>query len=602
MKRILLRVLVLIIAAGFLIMPTLASLVTDEVTTGPDPVRISDYQVDYTVSANGTLVAKETLTTEFPPGRHGIFRFWDLADPADPHVRLKPQDIAVELDGAKVPFDLSWQQGRRIRVAKIGDPDSTVAAGSHTYTIRYAIKGALSPSNVGTGTFGSSSWTDEQPAESVFYWNVVPQGWSMTIDHAVARVTLPAASGQAQCTTGVEGTGLGATDKCEISGAGTDTVTLSTGELAPNTPMTVRVGLPIRTPDRATVPWPVQFDRALGTSVVNLAVIVAITIVLAMIGYLLDRRAWEEKPGYPVTFEPPSGLGPVQTAYLTTETAPGRGLVATLLHQAEQGLITLTDNGDKSWTVTGIGDEAAWAKTDDVTRFVGTQLGVTTPGAVFESSRDSIKSGEQLQAVRNAIPDQVSTWATNIGAQKIASSENIARVLTALSLVALLGIGIFLHPAASMYLLPLAGFAFGGAGLFTAGVGKRRTPLGRELWSRAGGFERMLSTNSAQDRFDFSGKNDLYTAYIPYAVAFDCADRWARKYELTTGAPAPMPIWYGGGASTGSSAGFMGGHDAFSGFESSLASSISAYAATQSSSSSSGGSGGGGGGGGGGSW
>lgn len=597
MKRILLRLLVLMIAAGFLVFPTLASLIPEEATSGPDPVRISDYQIDYAISAGGTLVAKETLTTEFPAGRHGIFRFWDLADPSDPHVRLRPENIGVELDGRPVPFDLSWQQGRRIRVAKIGDPDATVSAGTHTYTIRYSIKGVLSPSNVGTGMFGASSWTDAKAGESVFYWNVVPQGWSMNINKTTTRITLPARSGQVLCTTGID-TDAG---PCEIAGAGTDAVTFTTGELSPNTPVTVRAALLVETPDRVTVPWPVQLDRALGTSVPNLIIVLIITIALAALGYLFDRRAREDRPGYPVTFEPPSGLGPVQTAYLTAESSPDRALVATLLYQAEQGLTKLTDNGGGSWTITGRGDAEAWSKTDDVTRFVGTQLGVTTPGAVFTSSKGSVEAGKVLQDVRSAIPAQVSAWATGIGAQRVVTSENVARAFAGLSFLALLGIGIFLHPPVSMYLLPIAGFAIGGAGLFTAGVGKRRTPLGRELWSRAGGFERMLSTDSAQDRFDFSGKHDLYTAYIPYAVAFDCADRWARKYELATGSTAPMPIWYGGSASSGASAGFIGGHDPFASFESSLASSISAYSATQASSSSSSG-GGGGGGGGGGSW
>ena len=73
--------------------------------------------------------------------------------------------------------------------------------------------------------------------------------------------------------------------------------------------------------------------------------------------------------------------------------------------------------------------------------------------------------------------------------------------------------------------------------------GTRRTAQGRELWSRAGGFQRMLSTPSSVDRFDFSGRRELYTAYIPYAVAFDCADAWAQKYETETGEPAPTPVW-----------------------------------------------------------
>ena len=71
------------------------------------------------------------------------------------------------------------------------------------------------------------------------------------------------------------------------------------------------------------------------------------------------------------------------------------------------------------------------------------------------------------------------------------------------------------------------------------GAGTKRTRQGRDLWSRIGGFHRVLSTPSSQDRFDFSGRQELYTAYIPWAVAFGCADEWAAKYRTETGAEPP---------------------------------------------------------------
>jgi uncharacterized membrane protein YgcG len=604
--RNLLRGLALIVTVVLLGVPALASLVPDETSGGADPVRITSYDADFVVLESGRLVAKETLTTEFPIGRHGIFRFWDLADPSDSHVRLKPENVKVSLDGDDVPYDLQWSEGRHYRVAKIGDPDAYVSSGTHVYTIQYEIDGALSPTDAGSGT-SSSSWTDEQSSRSVFYWNVVPQGWQMEIEKTQIELTLPAASGKVQCTSGFDSDG-----PCDVEGAGTDRVTLSTGALAPHTPVTVRVGLPVPTPDRHTVPWPVGADRALGSSLPALVLVVAVSLVMLGLGYWLERRAREERPGYPVQYEPPPGLGPVQTAYIADERVPERSLVATLLYQAEQGLTRLTANDDGSWTVTGLGDGKAWAATDDVTRHVGTELGVTREGASFTARKGAVTEGQQLQKLTSELPDVTSSWASGVGAQRIVNAELLSRVAVIAAAIAFLGIGIFLHPPVSIYLLPLAAFVIGGAGLVTRGVGRRRTPLGRDLWSRAGGFERLLSTTSAQDRFDFSGRTELYTAYIPYAVAFDCADRWAKKYELTTGSPAPVPLWFGGGASTttGRTGGIFGNNDALSGFESTLASSISAYAATQSSSSSSGGGGGGGGfsggggggGGGGGSW
>ena len=98
----------------------------------------------------------------------------------------------------------------------------------------------------------------------------------------------------------------------------------------------------------------------------------------------------------------------------------------------------------------------------------------------------------------------------------------------------------------SMMALPLAAFAAGAISLLQPGSATKRTPAGRELWSRVGGFKRVLSTPSSKDRFDFSGREELYTAYLPYAVAFDCAKEWAEKYQVETGGEPPAPAYFYG--------------------------------------------------------
>ena len=68
-------------------------------------------------------------------------------------------------------------------------------------------------------------------------------------------------------------------------------------------------------------------------------------------------------------------------------------------------------------------------------------------------------------------------------------------------------------------------------GLAASGAGTKRTTTGRDLWSPAGGFRRILSTPSAQDRFDFSRPSGPLHGVHPWAVAFGCADQWAEKYR-----------------------------------------------------------------------
>jgi uncharacterized membrane protein len=149
-------------------------------------------------------------------------------------------------------------------------------------------------------------------------------------------------------------------------------------------------------------------------------------------------------------------------------------------------------------------------------------------------------------------------------------------------------------------------FAVGALTLLAPGSATTRTAAGRDLWSRIGGFRRVLATPSSQSRFEFAGRKELYTQYLPWAVAFGVADTWAAKYRTEMGVEPPMPVWLGStyaGGQTGDYVNQMVGS-----FSQTVDSAISTYQASQASAGGSGFSGGGfsggggGGGGGGGSW
>lgn len=587
MKRILVAVFALA-AMGF---PLMLSLLPDDRSMTPDPVTITSYNADFTIDGDGTVSAVERITAAFPPVLHGIFRFWDLKNPANSHVRLDPYDIEVTLDGQPVPVEMSWQSGRRYRVAKIGDPDKYLVPGSHTFVIAYRIKGALSPT--GAATSSSSSWSESLEAQSVFSWSVVAPGWTMAMEETSSRVTLPVVAERVRCSTGSP-----ALNDCELStGATEKIVNITTGPLAPRTPVTVRAHLPIAVPDYETLPWSIEADPLLGRSMFALIAVIVLALVGAAVGHWWERKSDEAPPDFPVMYAPPEGVGPAQVAYITNEKVTDDAFVATLLHQAEQGLTRLNHDGEQ-WSITGMASAAQWSGADVVSRQLGERLGVIS-GGTFQVN-GSAQAGEILTRAEETLAADTKDWAADAGVVVTRGFEYFGLALVGLSLACVVLTVIFLP--ASIYALPFVGFAVGGAGLLSTGVGTRRTPSGRQLWSRAGGFCRLLSTPSHQDRMAFSARKDLYTSFIPYAVGFGVADEWAQKYRVSMQQEPPSPAWYlpASGASTPYA---WTGNQAFSSFESSLSSSIGAYEATQSSSSSGGGGGfSGGGGGGGGSW
>ena len=584
MKRVVGVVLWLALLLGVMLWPAISydwstAAATYEETT------IRTYVADFTVDDEGDLHATETLTIDFPGnGKHGIFRFFDEADQSATNARREPYDISVTRDGSPEPFELLNENNGRITNVRIGSADVTIPAGEHTYVIDYKIDGVLEEGTTGPPT--------------QFYWNLIPGGWLQEIDTANLTVHLPVAASGVQCARGA-----GQAGGCTAEGDGTETVTVDVEALSPNTPVTVKIGLDMPTPDTGTsVPWAARFDPVLGRSLTNLLLVLALAVLAGAFGAWQASKVREKTPPYPLQYGPPDGVGPAQGAYIMTERTGKKDFVASIMEAAAKGSLSLDRSGD-SWTVTDTQGPQGWAGLDSVTQRVARLTG--GPGLAFTASPGSVSSGEKLKSELAGFESATRSWATSEGFMQRAGLGCLGGLFViGGGILALLIAGGNFFDMGIVALIP-GMLAAGAAPVLASGANTRRTAKGRDLWSKVGGFYRVLSTPSSQNRFDFSGRQDLYTAYIPWAVAFDCADQWAAKYRTETGQEPPVPSYFPGytGAHTGNYTDQM-----VNSFSSTVDGAISAYQATQSSSSSGGGGGGGfsggggGGGGGGGSW
>jgi uncharacterized membrane protein len=128
-----------------------------------------------------------------------------------------------------------------------------------------------------------------------------------------------------------------------------------------------------------------------------------------------------------------------------------------------------------------------------------------------------------------------------------------------------------------------------------------RTPIGSAIAIQSLGFKKYLETAEA-DQIRWEEGQDIFSQYLPYAIAYGCADRWANTFEqlVARGAPVPQPSWYSG---YGYSPSWGAITSSVSNINSSFYESVrSATAGSSGGSGFSGGGGGGSGGGGGGSW
>lgn len=579
-------VITLAALAAFVVAVLLPALTSDSsASSSPETTTITRYLADFTVTANGDLEARETLTVHFPdPGSHGIYRFFDQHDASAARTLRIPHDITVTRDGHPEQVDLSTRSHGRFLVARIGRPDVTIGLADHTYVIRYRIDGVLEP-----GTDG---------ATSQFYWNVIPGGWQQGIERARIAVHLPAAPAPVQC---VVGTGAGSSGCPHVVGEGAGSLFISTGALPPRTPVTLKAGLDIPTPPAGDpLPWSASLVPILGDSVAVLVVVLILGAAGLVVGLLLARGSRERPPAFPLQYAPPDGVGPAGAAYVVNERVDEQAFVASLLWAAEKGAVDLRREAD-GWTIADKSGAAGWAAIDPVTAEVAPLVG--GPGGTFTAGKRDVSAGQELQSRIKDFESSTRAWGLSNGFLVRAGLGSAGGLLVVVAVFLAFFAALATWFGMSISGLVFAGFALGASPLLRRGAATRRTPKGRDLWSRVGGFERMLSTPSSKQRFDFSGRQDLYTAYIPWAVAFGCAEAWAKKYRTEVGTEPPVPSYFAGyyaGAHTGDYVSQMVGD-----FTATVNSSIAAYAATQTSSSGGGGGfsgGGGGGGGGGGSW
>ena len=557
----------------------------DDAGQSDDSAKIQTYKAVFDVAKDGRTQVTETLQVEFPESKHGIFRFFDTWDAPNPKARLIPTNISVTRDGMVEPWELLTQDRGRFKVVKIGSPIVTMT-GVHTYKISYQVEGAL----IAGG----------KRAPSLFYWDLIPGGWAMPIAKADLRVNLPAELSGERCIAGT-----GKYFACSIEADSATSLRVQASDLAPFVPVTVQAGVDIATPSVATKPWPSHLDPLFGKSVPVAFVVGLLALASGLAGLWLVRARSEKEPPFPLSYAPPEGISPGQAAYLLEEVLPTRAFIGSLLYAAERGAITMTQDGEKL-VISTVGDGSAWDQLDVPTQGIAAMLSLKKEGATFTlDPKSAVASGKMQDAIR-AFRGRVENWGKE--AQLIGPSRLGVHGPWLLLATFVLTAALLLFAPWNMALLGLVPGMFWvfGTGIGASGGNTKRTPAGRDLWARVGGFKRVLATPSAEDRFDFSGRNELYSAYIPWAVAFDCAKEWAAKYEAEIGAPPPPPYYIGGdntGASTalasGTSLGFL--DSMTSSFDSAASAAISNYSAGSSSfgiGSSSGGGGGGGGGGG----
>jgi uncharacterized membrane protein YgcG len=501
--------------------------------------------------------------------------------------------VSVKMDGGyESHFYEKENNGIRIY---IGQSDIKLPEGVHEYEITY--------------TTARQIIFNEDKDE--FYWNVNGNGWSFDIEKISCLVTFPAGSEiiENACYTGVQGS---TDNNCQFSITDDNSIAFEA-----TTAFTAYEGLTIASSiKKGILTQPTLIENIVFFVQDNMALPVALLGVFVV--FLFNFVAWYRYGRDPARgliypqFEPPKGMSPADVGFVVAQKYKPEHFTAAIIDHAVKKRLKI-DVKKEGWPIK-----------KNVYHFLPPDNGLEFERdyGLYNTYGFDIVDLYNQEAANGTYNSKLAGIHRTLG-QTLSDRFEVEKgkknsFLAAFSLNnSLVGLGIFflvMLCMASIILIVikpslLLGLVVGGV-LITgfviqwlfARILPAYTPQGRDITDHILGFKRYLSTTE-QSVFDTLNPPEmtlqLFEKYLPYAIALQCENRWAKKFESIISNAIQngySPSYYNVSNSTFSTRHFS--HSLSSG----LTGSISSATTPPSSSSGGGSSGGGGGGGGGGGW
>ena len=543
-------------------------------------IRIREFDALLTVHADGSLDVTEQLTIHFDGTWNGIVRDI-LLHHNTAQGRATKLDVQIgyitDSDGNRLHVDESDKDHGWTHSLKIWIPGASNA--DRQIIIRYRVLNAI--------RFFFKS--EKEPAFDELYWNVTGNSWTMPIDSVHANVVLPddvVPTRTAVYTGPQESTAGGAA----IEKQGNEIYFASTRGLYPYEGMTIGVGWPaghIAGRSNQSHEWLLKFVRWLPLLIPLLVLLIAY--------HKWDMNGRDPKEGsLTVQYEPVKGASPAELGTLIDNRADMQDITATLVDLAVRGYVHITELTEKhllgltkstDYQIDIVRKPSDWKdlKAHEVSYL--TALGAMSPDDGYSVKVSELRDRfyRYLPEIRNAIYEELVSDGyyrerpDNVQSAWFASTVFVGFVLGSLAVLSEKQAWVMVAPAAMFAAAILSVVTL----LAFSQIMPARTVEGAHARDEALGFNEFLS-RVEEDRYKkMITSPDLFERYLPYAMAFGVADKWAKAFEDIYRVP---PQWYSGTS---------GSFNAYT-FSQSINTMSSAAASSMSSSPSSSGSGGGG--------
>ena len=487
---------------------------------------IDKFHSDIMIDEDSSIIVKETIDVEFHQQRHGIYREIPFKYRDDfGKVITTPTKVLSVTDGSGKAWKYKVERTGPVINVRIGDARKYVE-GRQTYIITYQVENVI------------LFFKDHDE----LYWNVTGNFWKAPIKEASATASLTTKNKSKNLmAAGYEG-GYGSKEEC-----GYETYE-NTGKFYTKRNLKMGEGLTaVLGWDKGLVSPPSSWKKFWWA--VNLKE--NWVFLLPIFSFLYMGNRWYRKGRDPkvresvtVMYEPPKfenqPLTPAEVGTLVDEKLDPRDITSTIVGLAVKGYIKIEET-EKEGII--------FDKTDYYLRRVkGPDANVSPFERELLERLLGGKAGVRVSDLKNKfyayLPELKKALYGELTRKKyfLSSPEKVRNSY----LVA--GFLVFVFSVlAFVFLVPNPGWKGIIAGILTGtsvlGFAKSmpaKTRAGASAYMDVLGFQEFMN-RAEKDRLERMGDKDLFSKFLPYAIALDVADNWAKAFE---GIYQEPPDWY----------------------------------------------------------
>jgi uncharacterized membrane protein len=489
---------------------------------------IENFGSDIAVGQDSSVVVKETIVVRFKNPKHGIYREipFRYTDESGSMIQTPIEVLSVE-DGSGKNWKYKVSRKENSVNIRIGDP-RTYIDGVRTYVISYTVENAI-------------LFFDDHDE---LYWNVTGNYWRSPIWKASANVVLTGRKQNgdfwAACYTGPLNSGESA---CGFDTSHNSGEFFTKRNLAPREGFTIAFGWA-----KGLITPPPAWKKFIWE--INLAE--NWIFVLPILSLLLMAHMWYRKGRDPrtkesvtVMYEPPRYNGefltPGEVGTIVDEKLDSRDITSTIVGLAVKGYLKIEES--KTEGLISRSTDYYLSKVKEADEKLSPFEKILMKG-IFTGEL----SGRIVSELKNNFYTQIELLKTTLYGELMSkkyflvSPEKVRRFYLATGIaVAVIGaLALHLFISSAVGKAVLAGILTGLPALAFSKVMPAKTKAGASVYIDILGFQEFLR-RAEKDRLQRMGDKDLFSKFLPYAIALDVVDNWAKAFE---GLYQDPPQWY----------------------------------------------------------